>query len=70
MSEASIRFLLALGFTAGGYIVAFKRMRKDVNGIGKRQRDFEENATKAIMASCPPADRIAIGQLLKGKSNG
>lgn len=66
-SEVLIRGAIYLAFAAGGYVAGFKRLRKDVNGIGKRQRNFQENATKAILASCPPADRIAIADLLKEK---
>jgi hypothetical protein len=67
MSELSIRFLIGLAASAGAYFGAFKRMRKDVNGIGKRQREFEKNSTLAHMTQCPPELRPDIAVILKGR---
>ena len=64
-NETLIRWAIALVFAAGGYLAAFKRLRKDVNGIGKRGRTFEKNATLAIMASCPEEKRTEVAELLK-----
>jgi hypothetical protein len=60
-----IYILVGTIFAAGVAFGTFKRVRKDVNGIGKRQRAFEHNAKLAIMAACPPAERAAIAELLK-----
>ena len=62
-----MRLVIAIACAAGGYLTAFKRMRKDVNGIGKRQREFEKNSTLAHLTHCPPELRADIAIILKGK---
>ena len=53
--------------SVGAGIGAFKRLRKDVNGIGKRQRSFEKNSTLAHMAACPEEKRGKIADILKNE---
>lgn len=61
-----IWFLAGALVAFGAKMAKDRQMRKDLNGIGKRQKKFEENATKAILVACPAADRIAIASILKG----
>jgi len=71
-NEPLIRWAVTLFFSiasgVGGYVVRFKQMRQDVNGIGKRTKNFEKNATLAIMACCPEGKRTEIAELLKQDS--
>jgi hypothetical protein len=47
-------------------------LRKDLNGLGSKERDFETrtnrhraNVVAALLASCPEEKRIEIAKLLK-----
>jgi hypothetical protein len=43
----------------------FKRIVKDVNGIGKRTRKMDVNTKLALMAMCRPEERWALAEFLR-----
>lgn len=50
MDVRAILWLLGVAIAAGGYIEGFRRLKRDVNGVGNRQRKFENNAKNAMIA--------------------
>ena len=76
MSEIVIVVLETLGaivtivFAAGGAWALMQRMKKDLNGVGRRVRRMDVNTKLALMAMCPPAERWQLAEFLKEDSNG
>lgn len=53
-------------FGAGGAFALFRRMQKDLNGLGGRQRRLEKNLTLALMVVLEERrDRELLAQFLK-----
>jgi len=58
--------LVALIFSAGGFYFGVKQMRKDLNGIGGRQRKMAMNYLLILMVTSDKReDRELIATLLK-----
>lgn len=58
--------LVALIFAAGGFYFGVKQMRKDLNGIGGRQRKMGMNTLLILMVvSDKRADRELIATFMK-----
>jgi hypothetical protein len=69
---ALLGMLFGAGVTWGFLKAEAKSVRKDLNGLGTKERDFEARTTKrqanmaaALLASCPEDKRIEIANLLK-----
>jgi hypothetical protein len=58
--------LVALIFSAGGFYFGVRRMRKDLNGVGGRQRKMDRNFVLILMVICNKReDRELIATLMK-----
>ena len=79
MPDAVVHILLVLIsciFTAGVTWAQFNRMRKDVDGIGRKVNKGEtvaarryHNCSLAILQAAPPEKENEISQLLKEECN-
>lgn len=73
-SHFSIAFVLAtVIFTAGGTYYAFRRLKKDVDGVGRKVNQLQaerqadkENTLIAFLLTCPEPEREKLARLLKG----
>jgi hypothetical protein len=59
-------WLVGVIFGAGGAWAMLRQVRKDLNGVGGRQRRFERNMTLAMLAILQDRrDRELLAQFLK-----
>jgi hypothetical protein len=72
MLVALLGALFGAGVAWGLLKAEARSVRKDLNGLGTRVRDFEARTTRrqanlaaAVLASCPEEKRIEIATLLK-----
>lgn len=72
MLVALLGALFGAGVVWGLLKAEARSVRKDLNGLGTKERDFEARTTRrqanvaaALLASCPEDKRIEIAALLK-----
>jgi len=62
----AVIWIVGVIFGAGGAWGAIQRTRKDLNGVGGRQRRFEKNVVLALMINAEKReDRMLLAQFLK-----
>ena len=62
----AVIWLVGAIFGAGSAWAALQRTRKDLNGVGGRQRRFEKNVVLALMINAQKReDRMLLAQFLK-----
>jgi hypothetical protein len=66
VSAQIITWLIGVIFGAGGAYVTLRRMGRDLNGVGGRQRRFEKNLVLVLMVVTDKReDRMFLAQFLK-----
>jgi len=64
--NAAIIWLVGVIFGAGGAMAVLRRMSRDLNGVGGRQRRFEKNLVLVLMVITEKReDRMFLAQFLK-----
>ena len=62
----AVIWIVGVIFAAGGGWMMLRQARKDVNGIGARQRKFEKNLVLVLMVNAANReDRMFLAQFLK-----